>query len=79
MALEHSRPGRHQSGSQDDLTEAIKICQVLPILVVPHVDGAVNGQPRSLDLGHETHGTVTQHVCKQSWMEYASLCDGVSV
>ena len=47
MRLEDVRPRCDQSHAEDCVAEAVKVGQVAPVLILPHVDVTVNCQPGS--------------------------------
>ena len=62
MVLKDSQLGLHQSHTDHHLIESIKVGQVLPIHITPHVDGVVNGEPCPANLRHDSHLTVALKV-----------------
>ena len=59
VLLEHAPFRQDQSHGQNNLVQSIKVGQVLPVQVVPHVEGVVYGEPGPADLRHEAHTAVT--------------------
>ena len=64
MLLEDAWFWHDQPHADHHLIQPIKVSQVLAIHIVPHVQGVVDGQPCTADLGHQTHPTVTLEVWK---------------
>lgn len=53
-----------ETDADDELAEAIEICDVSGVLVRPNVDVRVDCKPSSSDLGEESHSAVALDVCK---------------
>jgi len=51
MGLEDAGPRSNETHGEDGVVEAVKVRQVAPILVLPHIDVAVNRQPGTGHLG----------------------------
>ena len=60
--LEDVRFGEHKAYTDNDFIETIKIGQILPIHITPHVEGVVNSQPSTAYLRHEAHPTITLQI-----------------
>lgn len=52
----------NKADADDELTEAIEVCNVSGVLISPNVDVRVNGQPGSSDFGEKSHSTVALDV-----------------
>ncbi len=51
MGLEDAGPRGNETHGENGVVEAVKVRQVAPILVLPHIDVAVNRQPGTGHLG----------------------------
>jgi hypothetical protein len=64
MGLEDAGPRGNETHGENGVVEAVKVRQVAPILVLPHVDVAVNRQPGTGHLGKRIPVHIEGHTLR---------------
>ncbi len=65
MGLENAGPRGNETHGENGVVEAVKVRQVAPILVLPHIDVAVNRQPGTGHLGKRMATQITTQTAVQ--------------